>query len=127
MNQKREWQVSIPSEGVIFSAICSHINAKEYRLDSFPAFVQSIEYGDTFEADQVGEELRVLQIIKRGGRHNYAYLLTSSARDSAILRDLLVRIEKLGGVWEQIFGGTLCISLPREVSYDPTVDVLSIV
>jgi hypothetical protein len=125
MDQQREWQVSIPSEGVAFSAICSRLGENQYRLDSIPGFVESLEYGDIFEAEQSGDELRFINIVSRGGRCNYSFLLTTSAREGPALRAVLTRVEQLGGVWEQIFGGTLCISMPANVEYDPTADVLA--
>jgi len=125
MSDKHEWKLHIPSEGVSFSALCSHIEGRLYRLESIPFAAETIAYGDTFEGEEVDDKLRVRRVVEKAGRRNYSFILTQASRESAHLKNVLATVEQQGGIWEQAFGGVLAISLPPSAEYDPTADVLA--
>lgn len=125
MNESREWQLRVPAEGVSFSARCSRVG-DIYRLESVPVASETIAYGDTFEADQRGEELVLRRVVQRTNRRNYSFAISDEARESTQLADLLRMIEGAGGVWDRVFGGLLLISMPPDSNYDPTADMVAL-
>lgn len=126
MSEQREWQLQIPAEGVSFSAVCSHVEGSLYRLESISFAAQTVAYGDTFDAEEIGGTLRLLRIRERAGRRNCIFVLTHASRESEGLTRILTKIEQHGGVWERALGGLLGISLPAMDDYDPTSDVIAL-
>ena len=126
MSDRREWQLQVPEDGVSFTAVCSHVEGSLYRLHSIPFAAESIAYGDTFDAEEIGGTLRVRRVLEPAERRNYLFVLTDASRESAALRSILSEIERQGGLWERALGGLLGISLPVTCAYDPTADVLAI-
>ncbi len=74
-----------------------------------------MSYKDIIQAKkQEDGSLLFEKVVELSGRNNYCYLLSKKFYETSEFEELLKKIEKSDGYWEQVFGGILVVSLPPD-------------
>jgi hypothetical protein len=107
---------------------CSRVG-NMFQVENIPVFSETVAHGDTFEADQNGEELVIRRVVQRANRRRYEFSLPESAISSKELEKVIHTIESSDGYWERVnfFARLLLISMAADSPYDPTSDVMDMV
>ncbi|MEJ7700555.1 MAG: hypothetical protein WKF71_13030 [Pyrinomonadaceae bacterium] len=85
-----------------------------YRLEQSPLDERAF-YKDIIQAKkQEDGSLLFEKVVELSGRNNYCYLLSKKFYETSEFEELLKKIEKSDGYWEQVFGGILVVSLPPD-------------
>lgn len=85
-----------------------------YRLEQSPLDERAF-YKDVIKAKKRDDGCLLFEkVVKPSGRNNFCYLLSNKFCEAKGFEELLKKIEKSGGYWEQVFGGVLVISLPPD-------------
>ncbi len=113
-------QVEFPDAGTTESLQVTQISDRFYRLDSAPLLIETANFRDIVEVDQIEPGiLSVIRVAEKSDWKTYQFLLPIELLEKEELQTMLGQVNDLGGYWERAMGGVLFISMPPNTDYDP--------
>lgn len=95
-----------------------------YRINN-SGLLSDLSYFDIIEASRESDDTLVFQrVVEKSKWRQFEYVLSERLVDPKNGLDVIInKIMKLGGNWENFFGGVVMIYLPPGVDYDPSADI----
>jgi hypothetical protein len=67
---------------------------------------------------------RIIELVHSAGYRRFDFLLNRDLFETDEVKNVLTKVQELGGQWVREFGGKLIINLPPTAEYDPSQDLV---
>jgi hypothetical protein len=103
-------------DGSTEDLLLTSVGPNTYRAEE-SSMLGEFSYKDLIEAQPLSDgSLQFLKIVTPSGLKTNSWILPKGIIESEGFRVILDSVMKLGGNWEQVFGGLLLVHLPPEVA-----------
>jgi hypothetical protein len=108
------------------NVLVTSLGENQYQLEQSP-LDETVFYKDIIQAKKQDDGSFLFEkVLEPSGRDNYCYLLSKKFYETPEFESLLNRIDKSDGYWEQVFGGILVVSLPRNSEINLPKDIVKL-